>query len=264
MWRFIAKHGAQALLVLGPVLTLNWSLLNWLGHQKAGPSDPVIVGLGLVRLSGPKQEIELQLRLLISIFALFIVMSAEIFDLYLPQRSMKEFRTRFLKDMKEDWRAEWGDDFRICILHARRPLLFPLCRFFHWTWDDGFDPPAGHFDAKLTLCEYQGVCGLAFRRMEAQWVDFRGRSDKALTFAEKWLLRNPFHLWPWQIRKTRNIQAVLSVPMLQQTRANGPWRSAGVIALDAVTEEGALLLEENRKALVAYFYEVGKILAWLA
>jgi hypothetical protein len=263
MGRFLTRFGAQALLILSPILTLSWSLLNWLGHSRAGPKDIVTVGLGFLHLTGPKQEVEVQLRIGLSVCALLLVMGGELADLYLPQRNIKSFRAQFLKELGVDWRHEWGEDFRICIMHARRRWFFPFSRLFQWTWYDGFEPPIGHFDTRMILTEWQGVCGLAFRRQEAQWVDFRGKSFENLTFAERWLLRNRFHLWRWQLTKTRKLLAVLSVPMLYQLRTNGPWKSAGVFSLDAVTEKGAILLDKNKEALVEYFIGIGKIIAWL-
>jgi hypothetical protein len=61
MFRAIFRYGCQALLVLGPVFTLNWSVLNLLGWGSNKPSDLISLHLWLLHLAGSKQEIELKL-----------------------------------------------------------------------------------------------------------------------------------------------------------------------------------------------------------
>ena len=61
MTKLLIRQLSQLLLLVGPVVTLNWSILNWLGYE-GGPSDPVNVNLFLIELTGPKQEVEFKIR----------------------------------------------------------------------------------------------------------------------------------------------------------------------------------------------------------
>jgi hypothetical protein len=75
---------------------------------------------------------------------------------------------------------------------------------------------------------------------------------------------NRYHLTKRQLRKTRHLTAVLSIPIVKRTEGLSPvYRQVGVINLDSDTEAGAALLEQNQQALAEYFTRFGKILAEL-
>lgn len=95
--RAFLRYGAQILLVLSPLFTAQWSILNWLGHPTAGPTDVVEVSiLGVHILGGAKQEVELTLRMMLTALALVMVMAYDVVDSYLPSRSMQQFRKEYL------------------------------------------------------------------------------------------------------------------------------------------------------------------------
>jgi hypothetical protein len=263
MFRAIFRYGCQALLVLGPVFTLNWSVLNLLGWGRSGPADVVSLHLWFLHLTGPKQAIELKLRLLVSSVALVGVFAAEIFDLYLPDRRRREFRAEYFAEKQREWQEELGTDVRINVMFARRPWFFPFFRVFRWGWrSDNYAPPEGHFDANLFLTEWQGVCGLALRAREAKFIDFRSFPAVVYKGRQRWPPWNQFHLWPSQLHKTAKLRYVLSIPIMRQ-QPSGSWHAEGVINLDSITDAGATVLDRNKTRLIEYFVKSGKILTCL-
>jgi hypothetical protein len=258
--RLFVRYGLQAALVLAPLLTMGFSLLNLIGHSAAGPTDPVQV----LFLSGPKQEVELQLRVLITVAALACTLMFEAVDLYLPSRSLLRFRKHYLEEQNKEWRSKLIDDVRINIMYARRRwyFLWLFVKAFDWTWNDGFAHPNEHIDANLWMCEFQGLCGRAFRTGKPQSVYFDG--GQPMTFRDTWLFGNAFRLSGWQLRRTAHLKAVISVPILDQSDDLSPsYKSVGVINLDTSTDAGATKLRDNEEALTEYFMRLGKILAAL-
>lgn len=257
--RLFLRYGVQAVLVLAPLLTRGFSLLNLIGHSAAGPTDVVSVLL----LTGPKQEVELNLRIYISVVALVGSLTFEALDLYLPSRSLLRFRKRYLEQQKAEWRAKLIEDVRINIMYARRRWYFLwLARSFEWTWNDGFAPPNEHVDANLWICEFQGACGRAFRAGKPQAAYFD--AVEMMSFRQRWLFGNPFRLSGWQLRRTTHLKAIISIPILEQSDDLSPsFRSVGVINLDTSSVNGAKKLKDNEQTLTAYFIGLGKILAAL-
>ena len=137
--RLFVRYGLQAALVLAPLLTMGFSLLNLIGHSAAGPTDPVQV----LFLSGPKQEVELQLRVLITVAALACTLMFEAVDLYLPSRSLLRFRKHYLEEQNKEWRSKLIDDVRINIMYARRRwyFLWLFVKAFDWTYVDSRQTP---------------------------------------------------------------------------------------------------------------------------
>lgn len=261
MIRIIIKLFTQALLLIGPIITLNWSFLSFLGY-----GDPVDINLRVFHIIGAKPAVELNLRLVATAAGWFLVAVSEVFDYYIPRRDFREFRSLYLNnDALQRWRGVLHSDIRINIMHTHRKWYFlGLVRMFHWTWNDKFDPPEGHFDVNLRLTEFQGVCGKAFREQLPQFVDFRPVVGTPLRWYEKWLLLNQFHLWHKQIVKVGHVKAILSIPILREMKGNSPkWKPAGVINLDTTTDEGAEFLKINKQKLVDYFTDYGKMLACL-
>jgi hypothetical protein len=258
--RLLLRYGLQAVLVLAPLLTMGFSLLNLIGHSAAGPSQVVSV----LFLSGPKQEVELQLRIYITIVALVLSLTFEAVDLYLPSRSLMRFRKHYLEEQRKEWRAKLSPEIRINIMYARRRwyTLWLFIHVFEWTWNDGFEHPNEHIDANLWMCEFQGLCGRAFRTGKPQSVYFDG--GKPMTFRERWLFGNEFRLSGWQLRKTVHLKAVISIPILEQSDDLSPsFKSVGVINIDTSSTAGADILRRNERELADYFMRFGKILAAL-
>jgi hypothetical protein len=95
---------------------MGFSLLNLLGHRSATPTDEV----QFLFFSGPKLEVELRLRIAITVLALFLSLTFEAVDLYLPSRSLMRFRKRYLEEQRKEWRIRLHPDIRINIMYARR------------------------------------------------------------------------------------------------------------------------------------------------
>jgi len=239
---------------------MGFSLLNLFGHSAAGPTDRVNV----LFLSGPKQEVELQLRIYISVIALVLSLTFEAIDLYIPSRSLLRFRKHYLEEKRKEWREKLTADIRISIMYARRRwyTCWLFLRVFEWTWNDGFEHPNEHADANLWMCDRQGACGRAFRTGRPQSVYFDG--GRPSTFAERWLFRNEFRLSGWQLRRTAHLKAVISIPILERSDELSPsFKSVGVINLDTSSASGAETLRRNEQQLADYFMRFGKILAAL-
>lgn len=265
--RALLRYGSQFLLVFSPLITSQWSLLNWLGHSAARPSDPVALGAwGLILVSGAKEQVELKLRLAASAMALAMVMTHDLFTAYLPSRSLREFRKDYLDEQARLWKEKLGSDIRINVMYARHKwYFFFLARGFDWCWSTGFEPPDAHHDANLFLTEFQGVCGKALRTGTIRGAYAFDGATPELSFRERYLLCNQFHLWPWQLRKTRRLQGVVSVPIFRKRGGSSPtYKAVGIINLDTLTADGARRLRENERELGDYFARIGKILAKLA
>lgn len=263
MFRMFLRYISQGLLVLGPLLTLEWSFLDWCcPNQNLSPGQGLHVWF--TTIPGSKQEIEFVLRLIATTIALFLVFTYEILDLYVPRRDLREFRNIFLKEKGKTWRKEFLDDIRINVMFARRYWYFPFFRILDCIWNDGYTPspklPKSSRGVNPWLTEWQGLSGLVLRTGEAKWVDFREKQPKTYRFYERWPPWNQFHLWPWQLNKMEHITAALTVPVVLQ-RSQGVWKSVGVINLESMTDKGADNLLDNKDSLVEYFWRYGKILA---
>jgi hypothetical protein len=260
------RYGSQFLLVFAPLITAQWSLLNLLGRSDFLPTDHLQLSfLGLISLDGRKEQVELQLRLILSGLALVAIMAHDLVDSYLPSRSLLEFRKEYLKQHGEEWRKRLGPGIRINIMYARRCWCFLfIWRRFEWSWNSGFDPPKGHHDANLWLTEFQGVCGKALRAGKPQRAFFLEGDPPNLKWHQRYLLCNQFRLWPRQLKKTVGLKGILSIPMFLRIGDESPSHMpVGVINVDSVEEEGARTLQENEEALATYFIEFGMILARL-
>ena len=259
--RLLFRYGLQAIFILSPLLTMGFSLLNLIGHSAAGPTDAVQVFF----LSGPKQEVELGLRIWITVVALICSLTFEAVDLYIPSRSLLRFRKHYLEEQNKEWRSKLRPDIRINIMYARRRWYFGwlFVKVFEWTWNDGFAPPNEHIDANMWICEFQGVCGKAFRTMKPQSIYFEVGAADNLTVSQR-LFRNEFRLSGWQLRRTSHLRGIISVPILEQSDELSPsCTCVGVVNLDTSSEAGSNKLRDNEEELTEYFLRFGKILAAL-
>lgn len=166
MTRSIGKLISQFLLLLGPMLTVGWSFLDFVGVPSDGPGT-VTVSVPGFPLSGPKQEVEMTLRIMVSVMGFGLLVAYELIDVTWPRRDLMEFRTVYLNREKGKWRGDSENnipkDVRISIMHVRRPwyVLWTINRFF-WTWNDGFEPP-NQKGANMVLFTFQGAAGEAYR-----------------------------------------------------------------------------------------------------
>jgi hypothetical protein len=240
------------------MFTLNWSILDLIGYNTSQSGG----NLSVLFFTGPKDRVELQLRVSISVIAFVLIVIQEIHSTY----NVRKFRDFYFKSQGQEWMKNLGGGVRINVLFARRHLYFPFCRIFHWIWAEGYKPsldePSSHLGIHLWLTEWQGVCGRALRGEATQVVDFHSSVSTPLTFTRKWLLANQFHFFPWQLSKIASVKVVLSIPMFWET-SPGVWQTVGVINLEGITDEGAERLRLNAKELAECFMDHGKILAGL-
>jgi hypothetical protein len=186
MTRSIGKLFSQGLLLLGPLLTVNWSFLNFLGFP-GGPNDPTTINLLFYSLSGEKQQVEMKLRIIASVIGFVLVITYEVIDIVIPRRDLSEFRSAYLGQQKEEWRNDPNNQIpnyvRINIMHVRHPWYTLFLGRFYWTWNDGFNPP-NHRDANLLLLTFQGVAGATYRAKAAKAVDFRESPSRPVHFSD--------------------------------------------------------------------------------
>jgi hypothetical protein len=318
MSRTIIKLLSQVLIVLGPMFTLNWSFVDYLGREvsPASQTSPALwtMSLWFFSFNGPKPSVELKLRLLISALALIPLIILEVKDTIIPQRELREFRTVYLAEQKQAWRDLEPDnkipeDVRINIMHVRYPwYTFGLFGKFYWTWNDGFSEPPNQ-DANMYLLTFQGVAGIVYRKRDtkalgidlrdlpprtARVSDYRKSILIALLVAavitlllglvglSLWIqlpismiagflcflvgsaLADPYHMWPWQINRTKHVKFILSIPLFRASKGDSQsFKRVGVINLDTHTDAGSDFLEENYDLLVDLFADRGKVIAYL-
>jgi hypothetical protein len=259
MTRILVRQISQLLLLIGPIITLNWSILDWLGY--AG-TDEVRLNFLLFDLVGPKQVVEFKIRGAVIIVGWFSIFLHDMFEYYVPERDFKKFRSLYLDNIRLEWRKTIPTEIRISIFHARRRWFFPICRILCWTWNDGFEPSDS--DANMRLMSWQGVAGQVLKKRKPLLVDFRETRNKNLKVYERWLPFNQFRLWPWQLTKTKEITCILSIPVFISSGEPSPrWHVVGVINLDTLTEPGAEFLVRNHQTLSNDLADYGKIIAYL-
>jgi hypothetical protein len=258
--RYIAKWLSQLLLVLSALLVGEWSLFNL--FSLVGSDGQVHIGF----ISGPKAQVELKVRLLVVVFAVILNTAAEIIDVYLPRKELREFRAEYLNAQCETWRDEIFKKIpgiRVNALYVRRRWYWPFWRVFDWAWSNGFEPPHGHLDANMPLACWQGISGQALKTKVAKSVFFVSAAAPP-SFRESWLLGNSFRFTNFQIERTRNITGIISIPMLRKGRAASPsYKAIGVFTIDACTPAASQFLIQNEVALVEYFFRIGKLLGSL-
>jgi hypothetical protein len=220
MGRLILRYLAQLLFVLSPFI-----------------APRIVTSLKLrdivTRVSGiaapPSEEI---LRAGVSCVLLMIVFFYDALDLYLPRQSRRKFRDRYLSGQFNEISGNLHRDVRVNVMYARRRwYTLWLVRVFQWTASHGFRAGRDR-DIKIPFLEWQGVCGKALRRCEVTWEDLRGPRHQwsALRWYQKWLLWNTYRLTYWQLERTQNVRAILSIPMFRQKRLasqstlEGCWR----------------------------------------
>ena len=264
---FIFKYGSTLLLAIAPLLTSQYSLLDLLGYKADGGGTLTmrIVPLwSFFVLSGPKSEVEMRLRTILTLVGVFTLVLHGYFDAYLPSRSLKSFRHDYLNEMNRSvWRKKnrLPADIRINVMFFRWSWL-PPWRVLEIVWKDGFNPPHDR-DASMRLGWFQGVCGAAVKARDAVFVDLRSVPPANASFASKYLWRNEFHMSAWQLKKAQHLKAVLSVPLFERHGAKGKEkdRCVGIINLDSATDDGADHLAMKKKDLAQYLAKYGTLIA---
>ena len=234
----------QLILTLAALLGAQYSIFNWATGSQASATDIVSVEpLGWRLITGQKQEVELILRLIIVVAAFAILFVYEAVVYWIPKQDLMRFRKEYIDLEVEDWRQQLHQDIRVNLMYVRRRwYTLWLLPSFEWTWNDGFAPH--HEDTNMWMCAWQGVCGKAYRSKRPQFASFPPGGYHSLGWKEKWLLMNPYHLTKRQLRKTRHLTAVLSIPIVRRTEGLSPvYKRVGVINLDSDTAAGATMLE---------------------
>jgi hypothetical protein len=254
--RLIVKLCSQGLLVLAALLSSSWSLLDTLHLVR---SDGTVQMMGLI--TGTKASVELRLRVILSIGALLSIAATDLWDIYMPRKKLSDFRKEYLAQQVKTWRDQLGNEIRVSVLYARRRWYWPFWKVFEWSWNDGFKPP-NHQDVNLGLACWQGVSGRAFKDNITKSAYYSELG--APNFREKYLFGNAYRLTFRQIKKTKGLKGIVSIPLLSRGQGDSPtYKSVGVINLDTRTDSGAELLKKNQVALANYFAEAGLLLGLL-
>ena len=221
MWSFVRRYGTSILLAVAPLLTAQYSLLDVLGFSPGVDGKLTLAFTRWLTISGPKPQVEMQLRVYLTLFGVLALLVQGYFDAYRPSRTLESFRQDYLEHLsKAEWRKRQRlrSDIRINVMYKRFGWIVPLF-YFDFIWQDGFAP--SDRDTSLRLYFFQGVCGRASRTKEAILVDLRAVKYDQMTFAQRWLFRNEFRLSHGQLRKTKKLKAILSIPIYERHGTKG-------------------------------------------
>jgi hypothetical protein len=264
-WQYLLKYAPSALLALTPLLTAEYSLLDILG-QDPDRDGKIALSFYFFKVAGTKPEVEMEIRLVATLCGIALLTVSGFQDFF-PAKTLVTFRQDFLDHLcQQEWRKKRGripDDVRINVMFKHwRARWFFLGPSLSVVWRDRFEPR--HKDAAIKLYIWQGVCGQAVRHRQTAFVDL-GDERAPLGFREKWLYRNQFHLSAWQLRKTRKIRAIMSIPIFTKVGPKGKEkdRCVGVINLDTETDTGATFLANKSGALSEAFAKYGTLIAKL-
>ena len=257
MWlRLVIEYICRAAVVVAPLLVPKFMVLG--------------VARFLPFLQGkPEQQIEDTLRVAVSLLGLVGVFGFDIFNLYIPRQQARQFARDYFNRCIVEIRKRpdipaLGEHIRLNVLFAPR-LRFVRC--FKWTANVGFEPPVGYSrDGHLWLFTWQGICGRALKLRETQFVDLRTLPiNRHYWLAHICPMKENFRLFSRQLRKTRHVRAVLSVPIFEQRlpSPNPRFRAIGVFNIDAVTDEGSDWLSKDRKSLTVYFADQAQLFAYM-
>lgn len=189
----------------------------------------------------------------VSVLMLTAILTLDLVEHAIPRYRAQKVREEYLNELVRGKFKRASSHLRFNVMMARRRWYFLwLLRTFEWTASKNFEP-GQHHDARLWLGCWQGVAGKTLQEQTALFVDFR--KLPAVT-PSRWPWSNPFKLARWQLRRTRNVVAILSVPLLVERGSGGGRRyvPVGVFNVDAVTTQGADWLaahcEELKKPLM--------------
>jgi hypothetical protein len=246
----ILRYITQFLIVLSPLVSGDWSLLDLFGYRPDAAGNVSVAHMAI--LTGMKAEVEFKLKVGIAVTLFALTLVSEFTSVAMPLEQMRRFRERLLDDQyKKEWKDLLGDGFRLNVMYLRRSMKsLWLFKYFEWSWSKNFEPP-NHRDSNLLLFSWQGLAGLAVKLQDPK-ADYFDSSHAPRA------LRAPYYLWPWQIAKTAQVKGILSVPILKRSSDAAPrFHCVGVINIDAITDEAAGKLKRNVKKRAQYFLVVG-------
>jgi hypothetical protein len=252
MGRIIVRYIANLLAAFAPLIALRLSPIDY--FTWAHPDAHGLVHLGM--LTASKDVFDLEISVVVTVLAISGICLVEFIDLYLPKRDLERFRTEYLDNEHVEWESQIGKGVRINVMYARRPwYALWVTKRLVWVWGLGYVPP-DHRDQGLCFWTWQGVCGRAFRQEKAIFADLRNFSPQG---RKRWY-NNEFRISPRMCDKTKDVQAILSVPMFDH-RDDDKWVCVGTINLDTLDPKTATVLAQNQKELARYFSKIG---IWLA
>jgi hypothetical protein len=234
--RLVLAYMAKAAAIAAPVLAPHFVSIPWIR------GDEKLTGVYL------------------SLFLLAVIFLFDAFERGLPALDAAKFRDEYVERFVKKYFKLGKRHLRFNVMVARRRWYFLwLTGAFEWTASRGFDPGV-HHDAKMWLGTWQGVAGEALREEKTSFVDLRTTPEMARHPVRIW--KNPFGLTLRQLRKTRHVLAILSVPMVVKRGMGGnpSLTATGVINVDAVSAQGAEWLSRNWERLGRSLEEAGTLL----
>jgi len=253
MFKSLLSFALKLLIAIAPFTIVPWLL-------KESAFYPWLAGvLGKDRDSAKAVTIGV-----LSAADLVVLTAYEIFSRIIPQRDARQLGQLYIKAMLDAFEAEattiglvLGEDIRINVMFAKRLPVLLFVRRFVWYANRGFG--GGHRDNRLSLFTWQGLCGKAFRARSTLGVDLR----RAIAAKQWYPSAENFWLFPWQLRNTGHLRAIISIPIFWEIdKGQLKWhKTVGVINLDAISDAGADGLLSNKTRLDTFFKHYGKILA---
>lgn len=259
MWHFVIRYLSPLIPAVAPLVVGSYSLLDLVGAWPTGAQRASVLWFS----EGPKDEIEMRVRVLLTLTGYALFVFSGYIDLYRPARSLVKFRGDLIAFLNEcHWRhggLNISSDIRINVMYIRWRLRRPFGWSFEVAWRDGFQPK--HRDADIRLYAWQGACGRARSRRDAVFVDFRTMVPP--TNLRWWHWSPDFRLTKWQQDKTAHLYAILSVPIFDTSGPPGQEKQkcVGVINLDALTPAAADALKTRADDLSKALAQHGTLIA---
>jgi hypothetical protein len=267
----VLRYLLQLVVVIAPLISGQWSLLDFLDRRgilveiQADPSDPQKRLATIAGFTGPKEEVEFDLRLGIA-GLLFVVSLVEQWrNVGKPLERLRSFRTAFLdNEWEKHWKPMLGAGCRMNVTYLKRSVTSAGLKVFRWAWHKGFDPPF-QADADLFMFSWQGVWGEAVRQASkgAHEGDVKGTIAKLGPGSPDQKTKR-YWMFPWQVSKTTHVKTVLCVPILRKEKGMGGavrFVCVGLVTVDAVTQEASEKLTKNAKEVMDFFSEMSPYLA---
>lgn len=250
MRRIIQRYVPQLLVVLAPLITTPWGWLDFMGIR-ADAANVYHFG----PFDGSKAEVEFKVALSAAALLFVVFIAEEIWDVYLPKQRLEQFRVAYLEAAKPR-RFKLPAGVRVNLMFARQAAYWLFVPRLDWVWSSGYRAEDRDAWVRFWAPRWmpQGVCGLAFRERRPLLVEL---PDPAPT---RWWAKASFRMGPVQLRKTRRVRAILSIPIFIQQR-NEEWHCVGVFNLDAVSPAAVEYLKTEQERLTRYFSNVGKLVA---
>ena len=206
-----------------------------------------------------------------SLVAVLLVGVWDLVEFYLPREQLRRFGKEYCDKLAKTLRErpapfpKLGTDIRLNVMYARGFWVFS---WFKWVANYGYtDDASVASDQHMWMAKWQGIAGVACRSGKPQWATIWTEDPPILTFSERWMFQNEFRMWGFQLTRTANVRAVLSIPLVRKHGGshNPRGKVVGVLNLDAVSTAGALWLAdpEKREELLKFLSDHGGMLAFL-